>query len=91
MSSAKPGNARSKDRSIVKVAGAAVLGGVLWSLYKSVQPLLRKPKYSDYCIEKGDTLFSIAQRNGISVCELKAANGYDSDDIYAGDIMRVPK
>ncbi|KAH7436348.1 hypothetical protein KP509_05G015500 [Ceratopteris richardii] len=91
MSSEKPSGLGAKDGAAAKAAGVAVLGGVVWSIYRSVKPLLLKPRYTTYYIEKGDTLYSIANRNGVTVCDLKVANNYDSDDIYAGDIMRIPK
>lgn len=91
MSSAKSDANGGKDGLVAKVAGVAVLGGVAWSVYKTVKPLLLKPKYTTYHIEKGDTLYSIALRNGVSVHDLKMANDYDGDDIYAGDVMSIPK
>ncbi|KAI5077347.1 hypothetical protein GOP47_0007171 [Adiantum capillus-veneris] len=91
MSSAKPGGNGSKDGVVAKTAGVAILCGVAWSVYKTVKPLLCKPKYTTYHIERGDTLYSIAHRNGVSVHNLKVANGYDDDDIYAGDVMSIPK
>ena len=72
MSGAKP----DKDNGIVaRAAGFVVLGGVAWSLYKSVGPLILDSKKriikssrggKSYDILKGDTLFSISQRNGVS-------------------------
>lgn len=85
----------AKDGVVAKAAGLVVLGGVAWSVYKSVGPLIfnkSKGKAGEpYEIVKGDTLFSIAQRNGVSVEALKAANGYYGDDIYAGDTITIPK
>ncbi|MCO5592479.1 hypothetical protein L7F22_046482 [Adiantum nelumboides] len=92
MSAAEPGENGSKDGGLVaKTAGAAVICGVAWTVYKTVKPLLCKPKHTTYLIEKGDTLYSIAHRNGVTVHDLKAANGYDDDEIYAGDVMSIPK
>jgi hypothetical protein len=64
MSGAKPEN----DKIVAKAAGFVVLGGVAWSLYKTVGPLILSPKKKtrSYDILLGDTLFSIAQRNGVS-------------------------
>lgn len=48
----------------------------------------------DYSVKAGDTLWSIAQRNGISVKELEAANPQLKADrferIFPGDVLRIP-
>jgi len=38
----------------------------------------------------GDTLYSIASRNGVSVAELKRVNGLSGDTIYKGQSLRLP-
>ncbi len=43
-----------------------------------------------HTVVAGDTLFSIAQRYGVSVAALKAANGLVSDRIYIGGRLRIP-
>ena len=43
-----------------------------------------------YTVQRGDTLFSIAQQFGISVEELKQLNGLTEDTIYVGQKLRVP-
>lgn len=42
-----------------------------------------------YTVVKGDTLFGIARRFGISVSQLKTMNGMTSDSIQAGQWIRV--
>jgi len=43
-----------------------------------------------YTVVKGDTLFSIARRNGTTVNALKSANGLSSDVIRIGQSLRIP-
>ena len=48
----------------------------------------------DYTVKAGDSLWDIAQRNGISVQELEAANPQLKADrferIFPGDVLRIP-
>lgn len=44
-----------------------------------------------YTIQKGDTLGSIAKRSGLTVNEIKLANGLKSDRIIAGKKLSIPK
>ncbi|KAI5076607.1 hypothetical protein GOP47_0009101 [Adiantum capillus-veneris] len=48
-----------------------------------------KPKES-YEIKRGDTLWAISGKYGISLDDLKAANGLHGDNIYAGDKLVIP-
>lgn len=43
-----------------------------------------------HTVVAGDTLFNIAQRYGVTVAALKAANGLVSDRIYIGGRLRIP-
>lgn len=45
-----------------------------------------------YTVESGDTLESIAQRHGVGIEAVMAANGYSQRDrvLYAGDRIQVP-
>ena len=45
---------------------------------------------SNYIVVKGDTLGQIAQRHGISINELKAANNLSRDLILVGQNLRIP-
>ena len=58
-----------KDGMVAKAAGLVVFGGVAWSLYKSVAPMIflnsKVPQGQPYHIIQGDTLFSIARSNGV--------------------------
>ena len=50
------------------------------------------PATISYTVQSGDTLDSIAQRHGVSIEAVMAANGYSQRDrvLYAGDKMQVP-
>lgn len=43
-----------------------------------------------YEVKRGDTLYSIANRYGISVSELKAINDLTNDNLSIGQILKVP-
>jgi LysM repeat protein len=43
-----------------------------------------------YTVRSGDTLFSISQRYGCSVAELKRANGLKRDRVAAGQSLKIP-
>ncbi len=48
--------------------------------------------FGKYSIQKGDTIYSIAQRYGISPSHLLRLNGLnDGDIIYPGEIIFVPR
>lgn len=43
-----------------------------------------------YVVQKGDTLYGIASKYGVSVNDLKAFNNLTTNDITAGVILRIP-
>lgn len=45
---------------------------------------------SSYTIQKGDNLIDIAKKSGVSVDELRKANGISGDKIKAGDKISIP-
>ncbi len=49
-----------------------------------------EPGWFYYTVQRGDTLFSIAEQFGITVEELKQLNGLTDDTIYVGQKLRVP-
>lgn len=46
--------------------------------------------YGVYLVQKGDTLYSIANQYGITVSELKALNHLTSDQLSIGMMLKVP-
>ncbi|MEH7224649.1 LysM peptidoglycan-binding domain-containing protein [Bacillus sp. JJ1566] len=57
-----------------------------------VSPVYTAPvqNYKMYTVAAGDTLWLIANRNNITVSELKEANGLISDSLFVGQVLRVP-
>ncbi|MBE7493426.1 MAG: LysM peptidoglycan-binding domain-containing protein [Verrucomicrobiaceae bacterium] len=51
----------------------------------------KSSKGGSYTIKPGDSLSTIAARNGTTVAKLKAANGLKSDLIRAGKTLKIPK
>lgn len=44
----------------------------------------------EYRVQSGDSLYTIAAQNGVSVAQLRAANGVWSDLILAGEGLEIP-
>lgn len=55
---------------------ALLLAGTAWAL--------------DYRVRSGDTLAEIAQRFGVTVASIRAANGISGDLIHVGQVLRIP-
>ncbi len=47
-------------------------------------------KYKEFTVEKGDNLSTIAKACGVTVAELKAANNLKNDNIYVGQVLKIP-
>lgn len=45
---------------------------------------------NSYTVRSGDSLYLIAQRYGVSVAQLKSANGLTSNNIYTGQKLSIP-
>jgi membrane-bound lytic murein transglycosylase D len=43
-----------------------------------------------YKVQKGDTLYDIARRFGVSISDLRRANNLRTSRIYPGDVLRIP-
>jgi LysM repeat protein len=52
---------------------------------------IKKTNYSSYNVKRGDTLYSIANKFGVSVDELKRANGLKSNKIFRGQRLKIPR
>jgi len=65
-----------------KLAAGIVLSGILtsWNIGYA----------AEYIVQPGDSLWTISQKSGISVAELKKANDLASDLIYAGQRLTIP-
>jgi Tfp pilus assembly protein FimV len=55
------------------------------------RPVPRPAGGPTYTVRPGDTLWSIAQRNRVSVDNLKRANDLRSTRIVAGQVLRIPE
>ena len=56
----------------------------------AIAPATGGSKATAYMVKKGDTLFKIAMRAGISVAALQAANGFTGTNIRVGQRMMIP-
>jgi LysM repeat protein len=57
----------------------------------SAKPSPSAAARTTYTVQKGDTLFSIARRNDVTVAELASANGLTaSSTIKIGQRIRIP-
>ncbi len=57
-----------------------------------IVPVAQEPLFDDYVVKKGDTLYDISKRLGISVEDLVGLNGLTPYDyIYADQVLLVPK
>lgn len=43
-----------------------------------------------YRVQKGDTLYDIARRFGVSISDLRRVNGLRTSRIYPGDVLQIP-
>ncbi|OMP66699.1 LysM peptidoglycan-binding and 3D domain-containing protein [Domibacillus epiphyticus] len=65
-------------KQMMALAATTVIGGGLFGTAASAQT---------YTVQPGDTLWSISQKSGTTVEQLKAANGLSSNMIYAGETI----
>ncbi len=49
-----------------------------------------KPTVSEHSIQNGESLYTISKKYGVSVEQLKAANGLKNDNIRAGKTLKIP-
>jgi len=55
-----------------------------------VQTASRAPSGGGITVESGDSLGGIARRAGVSVADLRSANGLSSDNIRIGQVLQLP-
>lgn len=84
-----------KERAIVarnrrrKVLGYALAGSVATSLWLSTNAKVLACG-DTYVVQKGDNLYSLAKKYGVTVEQLQEANELSSDFIKEGQILEVP-
>lgn len=86
--------ARQKDRQIIIDQVAKELAAI-----SSGKPPTRPTTPSgpvagdtkDHVVQKGENLTAIAKQNGVSVVDLRKANGLTSDEIKVGQKLIIPK
>jgi len=61
-----------------------------WSGWPNVPPGGPGEVWSTYVVQRGDTLYSIARRHGVTVAQLMSANGLSSSIIRPGMVLRIP-
>lgn len=57
----------------------------------AAKPKASTPATTRYRVRKGDSLWTIARRHGITVDALKRANSIRSDRVVAGQVLVIPK
>jgi membrane-bound lytic murein transglycosylase D len=67
-----------------------LLAGTTLRIYRTSTTQAPSAKSKVYIVQAGDTLFSIAQRFGVSVEELRARNGLEGDRIQVGQRLQIP-
>ena len=57
-----------------------------------IVPTVREQLFDNYTVKKGDTIYDLSKRLGISVDDLMALNGLmPYDYIYAGELLLIPR
>ena len=56
--------------------------------YASVMP--RPSEQSEYKVRRGDSLWTIARKHGVTVTELKRANNLSTSTIRVGQTLTIP-
>ncbi|MEX2582969.1 MAG: transglycosylase SLT domain-containing protein [Gemmatimonadota bacterium] len=60
------------------------------SVGKNVTLAQAEPATRSYRVRRGDNLTVIARRHGVSISEIRSANGLRGDRIRAGAVLRIP-
>lgn len=76
------------------IAIDGVVGPITWNALLSGgaegPPVIPPPSYFEYTVQRGDSLWLLAQRFGTTVDAIKSLNGLDSDLIFIGQTLRIP-
>lgn len=75
-------------RNVMKLLKKIILGLTLASVLLSFQ--LQADAASNYTVKKGDTLWNISKKNGVSVSLLKKVNHKATDYLYIGERIQIP-
>lgn len=55
------------------------------------KPVVVKPKTIKHMVKKGDTLYSLSKRYGVSISAIQKANGLSGTNIQTGKNILIPK
>lgn len=50
---------------------------------------LKKPDLIEHKVRKGESLAQIADDYGVTIADIKAANGFERNQIYAGEMLKI--
>ncbi|MDA2920164.1 LysM peptidoglycan-binding domain-containing protein [Desulfobacterota bacterium AH_259_B03_O07] len=79
-----------KDKSLIYLIGAVVLIFVLIETLSAPAQQSQPEEDIEYIVVKGDTLWGISKRFGVTVNDLYEANGLTSDLILVGQKLKIP-
>lgn len=80
-------SASTKEQARIVDSGTSVTSNPVTQPVGSVTPAVAKSK--TYTVKSGDTLHGIAKANGLSVAEIKSANGLTGDGIRPGQTLNL--
>lgn len=63
---------------------------LLFTISLSVITIPMSSEAASYTVQKGDTFYTIAKKNNLSITDLQIANGRVGNMIYIGEVIRVP-
>lgn len=84
--------AKSFDTTVSEIMNLNDLSSTVLSIGQvlRIPTLEMNQSYGVYMVQKGDTLYSIANQYGITVSELKTLNHLTSDQLSVGMMLKVP-
>jgi len=75
----------------IKPGGEEAMAGLQELAGGTISPTpAPEPQYTIYVVRRGDTLYSIARRYGVTVEAIMAANGLANYNIYVGQQLYIP-